>query len=236
MNQNQQFQANLQTIKQMAEVLARQERVKSIKKIVAERRIETLCHFTRVENLSSILRKGLLGRSQLVERRIQFEKIDHNRQDGCPEAVCLTISFPNYKLFYTKRNNYGDWHGVDHNQWVVLLLDARLLWELDCAFCKYNAADSSVAGLPLEDRKKTEALESMFGDFPTLNRRWNFPLNFPTSPQAEVLVFDAVPISYLCEIHFCDYNAYEDWSNSHYTANSAAIRFGDHYFKKRTIR
>ena len=177
-----------------------------------------------------------MGRSQLVERRIRFDQIDHSRQDGCPEAVCLTISFPNYKLFFSKRESFRKWYGVEQNQWVVLLLEARLLWELDCAFCIYNAADSNVAGLPLDYRRKPEALESMFGDLAAFKRPWNFPRKHPTSPQAEVLVFDVVPISNLSEIHFCDYNALENWSNSHSTACNATISYGDRYFRRRTFK
>ena len=54
MNQNQQNTVDLQAIIQAAiEDLARQERVKSIKEIVEERKIDTLFHFTRAENLSN---------------------------------------------------------------------------------------------------------------------------------------------------------------------------------------
>ena len=216
------------------EVLARQKRAKSKKEIVEERTIESLFHFTRVENLSSILRKGFLGRIQLVKRGIPFVPIDNSRKDGCPEAVCLTISFPNYKLFYPKRKYYQDRYGVDHNKWVVLLLEARLLWELDCAFCKLNAARSSESSLPLEYRRKPEALESMFGDLGDL-KRWQLGMHpkYPSSPQAEVLVFDEIPITYLREVHFYDRQGWEYWYNSDFIDTHASFFCSELYFKKR---
>ncbi|MDE0428330.1 MAG: DarT ssDNA thymidine ADP-ribosyltransferase family protein [Caldilineaceae bacterium] len=227
---------NPRVLQSIARKLLREHRAEKIEKIVGNRGIEILCHFTRVENLSSILKWGLLGRSRLVEQRIPFERIDHSRQDGCPEAVCLTISFPNYRLFYSKRGIFYGSHGIDDNQWVVLLFEAKLLWELDCAFCKYNAAHGSVRGLSLDSRREPESLASMFGDFPTHERPRNFPSHYPTSPQAEVLVFDPVPISYLREIHFFDDDAYEEWSSSDYSDNDVDIYVGNYYFDKRRIK
>ena len=210
------------------------ERVRLIREFVEEHKLETLFHFTRVENLSSILQMGLLGRSQLVERSIQFEEIDRSRQDRCPEAVCMTISFPNYKLFWAKRKHYWERNGVHHNQWVVLLLEARLLWELDCAFCIYNAAANTVTSIPLEERRKPEALEAMFGDLKTVTRRrLNFPPYYTSSSQAEVLVFDAVPVSYLKEVHFYDQQGWESWFNNNYTASNASFFICNRYFEKR---
>ncbi len=220
----------------MNEELANQNRIWSIKEIVERRGIEKLCHFTRVENLSSILRLGLWGRTQLERNGISFLRIDQNRFDGHREAVCLTISFPNYRLFYGKREEHLNLFRVEHNQWVVLLLEASLLYELECAFCTNNAADNRVARIPIGDRMKPEALESMFRDFPNFSRNRQLPMNYPTSPQAEVLVFESVPVSYVKEVHFSDLQGWERWSNSNYTASNASFYYDSGYFEKRTIQ
>ncbi|MCS7032304.1 MAG: DUF4433 domain-containing protein, partial [Gloeomargarita sp. SKYG116] len=90
-------------------------------------------------------------------------------------------------------------------RWVVLVLDASVLWELDCAFCRENAASRSVTQIPLNERKRFSALEAMFGDLPNCRRQeLNIPDNYPTHPQAEVLVFEPIPVSYIREIHFRD--------------------------------
>ena len=58
--------------------------------ICTERGITTLLHFTRLENLQSILREGLLGRSLLEARGQQFLFNDHDRVDGYKEASSLS--------------------------------------------------------------------------------------------------------------------------------------------------
>jgi hypothetical protein len=77
------------------------------------------------------------------------------------------------------------------SNWVVLLLTSAILWEKDCAFCKENAASNSVRSLPLADRKTPMAFRNLFTDYDSINRReLNIPINYPTHPQAETLVFD----------------------------------------------
>ena len=44
---------------------------------------------------------------------------DPNRLDKHPEAICLSIGFPNYKMFYRYRSK-------NPSQWVVLLPDEKL--------------------------------------------------------------------------------------------------------------
>lgn len=115
----------------------RESRQLQLQQICAERRITTLIHFTRIENLSSILQEGLLGRSLLERRGQDFVWNDEQRLDAHKEAVCLSISFPNYQMFFKYRRR------TSHDHWVALLLDAKVLWELDCAFFQENAASNT---------------------------------------------------------------------------------------------
>ena len=107
-------------------------RTSQIQQFCEERKIETLVHFTRIENLDSILQHGLVGRSLLQTRQQQFLWNDEIRADGCPQAICLSISFPNYKMFWGIRRKAEKTMGIADSQWVVLLLDAKVLWKLDC--------------------------------------------------------------------------------------------------------
>ena len=174
-----------------------------IQQICVERGIQTLCHFTRIENLKSILQRGLVGRSILEEIEIQFLSNDPDRYDRCPEANCLSISFPNYQMFYRLRKKKQKIEGVNDSQWIVLLLDAKVLWELECAFCQLNAADNAVTNIPLEDRKRPEALKGMFADFYHIKHQdLSIPKNYPTHPQAEVLVFNRISVQFIKAIHF----------------------------------
>ena len=183
-----------------------------IQQICVERGIQTLCHFTRIENLKSILQRGLVGRSILEEIEIQFLWNDPNRYDRCPEANCLSISFPNYQMFYGIRERKKEIEGVNDSQWIVLLLDAKVLWELECAFCQLNAADNAVTNIPLEGRKRSEALKGMFADFYHIKHQdLSIPENYPTHPQAEILVFDTIPVEYIKKILFSNEAPLDQW-------------------------
>ncbi len=212
-------------------------RKRVIKSIAEDRKIDVLCHFTRVENLSGILRDGLLSRTALERSGVSFIPTDMSRQDGYSEAVCLSISFPNYRMFYYKRELFRNCGPVRHSQWVVLLFDVRLLWELECGFCQQNAAAYSERSVSREEMRATPAFARMFSDSDGVSRQelWdlNIPRNYPTNPQAEVLVFDTVPTTYLREVHFHDIRALESWQHNHSTAVQAKMSYGPTYFLPR---
>ena len=209
-------------------------RPSQIRQICEERGIETLVHFTRIENLRSILQQGLIGRGFLEAQEQQFLWNDADRVDGHPEANCLSISFPNYQMFYSIREGMK-LKEVNDSQWIVLLLDAKVLWELDCAFCQRNAASNAVRTIPLNERKKTEALKGMFDDFYDIKRQdLSIPQNYPTHPQAEVLVFDRIPTEYINAIHFWDATILKQW-RSNYTGTFSNKFFVDRkYFDARS--
>ena len=211
-----------------------QNRTSQIQQICEERGITTLIHFTRIENLRNISQEGLIGRSLLEERRQQFLFNDNDRVDGHKDAVCLSISFPNYRMFYSIRERKKLSEGVDNSQWIVLLLDATVLWELECAFCQRNAAHKTVSSIPLEDRRKPEALKGMFEDFYNIrHQNLSIPQDYPTHPEAEVLVFDPIPVRYIKAIHFWDAASQESWLPSNTGGDYEASGTDRHYFKPR---
>ena len=211
-----------------------QNRASQIQQFCQERGIKTLCHFTRIENLYSILQQGLIGRSFLAKSGQQFLWNDADRADRCPEANCLSISFPNYQMFYSIREGMKS-EEVNDSQWVVLLLDAKVLWELDCAFCQRNAAQGTVSKIPIEERKKPEALRDIFADFYDIKRQdLQIPQNYPTHPQAEVLVFDQIPTEYINAIHFRDATILEQWRSKYNETLSDKFFFDQKFFDARS--
>jgi hypothetical protein len=174
----------------------------AIKAYCAVRRIDTLVHFTRLENLAGILADGILPRSALEGKGRQVIFNDGIRTDGHKDAACLSISFPNYKMFYKYR--LADQAAT----WVVLQIRADVLWELDCAFCWANAACSAISRLPLAVLKASSSLEKMFADECEMSRISRAACavldNYPTNPQAEVLAFSVVPLSYVIAACFKD--------------------------------
>ena len=196
-------------------------RVSQIQKICEDRSITTLVHFTQIKHLRSILHEGLLDHQSLLEKHgQQFVPNDKQRIDGHKEAICLSISFPNYPLF--SKFSWSDNNGrPDYSGWIVLLLDAKVLWELDCAFCQENAASNAVRYIPLEDRKNPDALEGMFVDVcrdtkGNVYQRQSLQISddYPTHPQSEVLVFNQIPSDYIKEVHFYDETILKQWCDN----------------------
>lgn len=206
-------------------------RTSSIKQICHDRGIKILVHFTHIENLRRILGEGLLSRETLETIRDPLKKPprfnDQDRLDKHPEAICLSISFPNYKMFFKYASE-------KQSQWVVLLLDAKLLWELDCAFCQENAASNAVYTIPLKERKKPDALNNMFIDYDSISRQsLSIPDHYPTYPQAEVLVCNPIPVAYIKEVHFYEKLALEQWYSKNSGMDTETFLVSKQYFHPR---
>lgn len=178
-----------------------------VKSEVQRRNIGRIVHFTKVENLPSILSNGLLSRDSLGSKNIQYQCNDEVRADYQTDASCMSICFPNYKMFYTYKTNEKD------QKWAVLSFQPRLLWEKECAFCYQNAASSEISSISINNRKQPSAFLEMFSDFDQFPDRSKLgvPLNYPTNPQAEVLVFGDIDISYLQAVNFFDYATYSKY-------------------------
>jgi len=218
-------------------VFVNEVKLSEIQQVCHERDIKSLCHFTRGDRLRSILLKGrgLLSRIFLETLPAKYRPpfTDQDRGDGFKEAICLSISFSNYRMFYSKTGP------SNQHKWVVLLLDVRVLWELDCAFCHQNARFEPVLRVPLEERKRLILLERMFWlsdshpDGSTTYQRQQIPDNYPTHPEAEVLVFDSIPAEYIKEVHFYDRTALTTWQQENPGTYSQRFCANEHYFKYR---
>jgi len=161
----------------------------TIQGYVAERGIAHLVHFTRERNLDSLLRRGLLPRDTLTLEN--FDAFNDQLRLDNTHAVCMSITFPNYKMFWGCRNDHPD------ETWVVMGISPRVLWETDCAFCSANAASGGVTAIPLAQRMGLGAMQSMFADWPAKPRaELGIPDNYATNPQAEVLALRGVAPNY----------------------------------------
>ena len=163
----------------------------TIQQIALARKIPHLVHFTRLENLGSILNHGLLTRVECTARQLASINTDMHRLDN-QEAVCLSVSFPNYKMFYRYRMENPT------AKWAVLGIKPSVLWEKNCAFCNENAASANVSCIPIDERRGLAAFSGMFNDFGEKVRpSLKIPDHYPTNPQAEVLVFDPIEPAYI---------------------------------------
>lgn len=156
-----------------------------IRQRAAARGVEYLLHFTPSENIASILAHGLHSRHSLLEAGVAFLATDAHRMDGRPESISLSVRGINADMLRAKRQ--------DHDGWVIVAINASILWTHSCRFCWRNAAKKEVAdtrgflGGPW-------GFERMFAephsglDRAALGRQ----SCEPTDPSAEVQVFDPI--------------------------------------------
>ncbi|PSV00622.1 DarT ssDNA thymidine ADP-ribosyltransferase family protein [Photobacterium kishitanii] len=173
--------------------------------VITSRKIVQLFHFTKIENLDAILKYGLIPRAQLQEG--DFEFTDVYRADGFLGANCVSVSFPQYKMLFIKQ--------IEDKQqnWVVLELSPELLLanENNSAFFEQNAASGGAKKEIISNRKSATAFEKMFADIKELpsRKKRGLPDNYPTDPQAEILVFNQIGREYIVAAHFADSDVLE---------------------------
>lgn len=165
----------------------RKKRVEAIREKVEARQIPYLVHFTPLANVESILEFGLVSRNALANQRYVFT--DEYRSDGWLDWISSSVSFPNYKMFYAKKNSLKDIDG-----WAVLLIKRDVLWELDCKFILTNAASYGIRIFQDEKWSSVEAFEEMFNH---VEHRNGIPEYFTTDPQAEVMIKKEIPRSFI---------------------------------------
>lgn len=154
------------------------------------RGITRLCHFTPSRNLAHIASdsRGILASRHLQgDEATVFNPTDKERLDGYVGHVCCSIQYPNAWFFKRARENERLF--LD---WVVLLIDARHLWQTGTEFCRRNAA----AGHGKFVRSGVAAFEALFADTvegrDTYRRGSRHPDFLPTDEQAEVLIPDRI--------------------------------------------
>lgn len=168
----------------------------AIQAIVTARNIPYLVHFTRTDNLPSILNHGFYPQSRKMELLSGISHInDELRLDNKKDHTCFSITFPNSRMFFRVRNTFG-------GNWAVLLINKKILWEKDCLFYQSNAASNIVRFNSINDHKGSYALSKMFLSSYECPRE-NFLLDSdPTDEQAEVMIPGIIESSYIDSIIF----------------------------------
>lgn len=142
------------------------------------RGISRLVHFTPLANVPKIMQFGLIPREylelELVQLALGSQFTDGQRLEGMPHFSCLSITSPNYAMFYGKRNAQG-------GRWAVVEYDARVLSRFHFAFTPTNAAASGV-----EPVSGVVGAEQLFAR-PMLRAELELLPREPTDPQAESL-------------------------------------------------
>ena len=218
--------------KQEKEALEREQ----IRQIIQDREIKHLFHFTPVDNLDSILKKGLKSRAAITQNPDEYPNVicpDEKRIDGRKNGICLSVSFPNHYLLqaYREREEYD---------WAIIVLDINLILEAqdrEVLFFQTNAASSRFIGVDRCFLKSPDAFQSLFAYEVQLNntlsllRGIHLPKKYPTNVQAEVMVTDYIEHDYIKGVIFNNNDLiktyYENWSE-HYK-----FYYGEGFFSNR---
>lgn len=159
-----------------------------IQQIALERKIPFLVHFTRAENVESILQNGLLPVSVARQRGIDPAINDLERLDGRLNGTSVSLAFPNGQMFFRLRKENPEVN------WVILALSPSVLWSKDVLFCKHNAADVRVSQVASELLRRPTSFEKMFEEIEGHESRADQGLKpfDPTDVQGEVLVMEPI--------------------------------------------
>lgn len=160
----------------------------------AQRRgISHVLHFTQIRNLPTIVEFGLLSRTDLMARDdVMAAASAAHRIDERDGAVSVSISAVNLDMFGAKSHQ-------SPSSWLVLFLDAQILWTHSCRFNWRNAARKEMLGkrghlggpwafsMMFDDADHPMSING--GSYRALT---GIPDLLPTYPDAEVQVFDAI--------------------------------------------
>ena len=154
-----------------------------IRDSVTRRGITRLCHFSPSRNLGHILsgRDGIISARSLRDDDLAvYNPTDTDRWDGRPDHVCCSIQYPNAWYFSKARLKE-----MLFNDWVVILIDAKYLWQHGTKFSPGNAAARGGALIA----EGVEGFARLFAE--NVDRFYRGPRHppfLPTDEQAEVLI------------------------------------------------
>lgn len=162
----------------------------SIPDFLAQREVRRVTHFTNSRNLPKIIAAGeISSTAKLRARDASFAETDPERYDGWTSHVCCNIEYPNMYYFdkaSTRRNN------VNFSDWVVFMIDPRVLDGDGVLFAPGNAAKNS--GRDVKDGMTGLAAQYAGTVYGRSRSVRHFPAS-PTDVQAEVLIPDSISLS-----------------------------------------
>lgn len=160
-----------------------------IEEFCRSRKIPALLHFTRANNLPSILKNGSVPRSHIDGGNCDAQTNDPHRLDGRRNFNCLSIGFPNSDMFYKFRMQSP---GVD---WPIILFHRDIMWSMNALFCWRNAASQDISSRDQDSLRSLVALQELYEErkgFPTRGEQFLIDYD-PTNVQAEVMVEGVIP-------------------------------------------
>ncbi len=166
-----------------------------IRSSVVRQGIGDVLHFTQLKNLPTILQYGLMSYTECDALKEIVYASDADR--FCDHSISVTVSSFYKKMFSAKRRG-------DAGPWVVLALEPRLLWELECNFYPRNLGTNE---MKFCSKKKNTgyAFDRMFEDLDPCGwmdgkgyrEKIGLPSNLTTYPDAEIQVMEKIPAEWI---------------------------------------
>ena len=192
---------------QMAEEAISKDR-NEIPLFILARNIDKLYHFTSIENLESIAKFGLLGRSELSEKGIKYRPSDLEREEPILNGICCSFTSPNK---YMLNNKIARGHNL-------VILEFEGLTEL--LTTKKFVGIPGNFGSSLMKNEFSQWPENFIGGAGLSNLFLNqeirdlfsVPESEPTDPQSELIFLDSIPWHYVKTIYSPKIQGYADQS------------------------
>ncbi|UBH15789.1 DarT ssDNA thymidine ADP-ribosyltransferase family protein [Macrococcus armenti] len=174
-------------------------------RIVSERGIDRLCHFTKTKNLPFILGNGEYTSNGIVANnyisdKSYLEKIDVQRLDNHEDYICTSVQYPN--IYYFNKAFGRNLENI-FNEWAIIMISPDVIND-SSKFCPVNAAKKS--GMYI--KSGAEAFSSMFENLTPEQSKYSYertlfhPVNLPTDLQAEILIYKYINVEYITDIVF----------------------------------
>jgi len=210
-----------------------------VKEILKKRKIPYLVHFTRIDNLNSILKNGLVPVCLQQMKNILSIHNDEQRIDAQLDCTSCSVGFPNYKLFYAFRESK-----YPGTKWVTIVIDTDILFSQTNIkyYCYTNASAVFPKTTYIKELCEANSFETMFcellktKDNKTINRTsLQIDDYLTTDPQAEILISNVIEPKYIKGICFQKQNDIEDFikTNGSTLISQYKYRVFTVYFDKR---
>ncbi len=191
--------------------------------ILQKRSVKTLVHFTPVQNLRSIFSHDLLSRTQCDHHGIKPVVSDQYRYDGKLDYISLSVSFPNYGMFYYKQRDLG-------YSWSILFVSPDIILDKACQFYPHNAASFKSNSI---DRSSAVYLNDMFGDNLRGKLKYDLASYYPVNHQAEIMVHQTIPSDYIQAVVFPNLSDHQKWLSGDGKSVQVNSFYDQKYFSQR---
>lgn len=196
---------------------------------LSSHRVRNLIHFTRVDNLQSILHRGIMSVVRMRDEEVHFESNDQERRDLKLDAISLSASFPNQFMFYKYRM------GSPNTDWVVFEVSPSALSSPSVdsfAFYRTNAAHHKMRDLEVPMLATKLAVDALFDETELTRAQFLRPCD-PTDVQAEIMLFGTIAPSKITRIIFETEEVAGRWSHLTGSYTVAVTGRGRGYFGTR---